>query len=77
MTFYLVCNNDGSKSGWKTMATDGNELGNHTEHHCDANGTNCGWGTFTNTSSEFDDCTAHLKSAFGVKDVYTSCLAER
>ncbi|HET9958977.1 MAG TPA: polysaccharide deacetylase family protein [Polyangiaceae bacterium] len=72
MTFYLVCNNDMSNTAWKTIAQDGQELGNHTNHHCNANGSGCGWGSFTGTSSEFDDCTAHLKSAFGLKDVYTS-----
>lgn len=72
MTFYLVCNNDMSNTMWKTIAQDGQELGNHTNHHCNANGSGCGWGSFTGTSSELDDCTAHLKSAFGLKDVYTS-----
>jgi peptidoglycan/xylan/chitin deacetylase (PgdA/CDA1 family) len=66
MTFYLVCNNDGSKQGWKTVAADGHELGNHTMHHCNANGTGCGWGTFTTLEAELDDCTAHLESVYGV-----------
>jgi len=70
MTFYLVCSADGSNPAWKQMALDGQELGNHTLHHCYADGTAC-WGPFTGTSNELDECTTHIKSAFGVNDVYT------
>jgi peptidoglycan/xylan/chitin deacetylase (PgdA/CDA1 family) len=73
MTFYLVGGNDGGKAIWRTAAEDGHELGNHTMHHCNASGvqSTCGWGLFSNIDAEIDDCTAHMKSAFGVKGVYS------
>lgn len=71
MTFYLVCRAGASRAGWKQLAMDGQELGNHTQHHCYANGSGCAWGTFTNPGQELDACTSQLKSAFGVLDVYT------
>ena len=66
LTFYLVGGNNAALPFWTTVAQDGNELGNHTMHHCYANGTQCGWGAFTDIDSEIDDDTVLIEK-HGVK----------
>ncbi|HEX3775791.1 MAG TPA: polysaccharide deacetylase family protein, partial [Polyangiaceae bacterium] len=46
LTFYLVSNNNPTSATWTQAAKDGNELGNHTAHHCHDDGTGCAWGTY-------------------------------
>jgi peptidoglycan/xylan/chitin deacetylase (PgdA/CDA1 family) len=72
MTFYLVCSQDGGKPAWQTAYDDGNELGNHTMHHCNADGSGCGWGAWEgSTDAELDDCQTHLETTYGIPYVYT------
>jgi hypothetical protein len=73
MTFFLVGASDGNSPVWAQAAKDGNELGNHTEHHCHANATGCAWGTYAGSlEAEYDLCTDHIKQAYGVSNVWTT-----
>jgi peptidoglycan/xylan/chitin deacetylase (PgdA/CDA1 family) len=73
MTFFLVGASDANSPVWAQAARDGNELGNHTEHHCHANATGCAWGAYAGSlEAEYDQCTAHIKQAYGVSDVWTT-----
>ncbi|HEY2860976.1 MAG TPA: chitobiase/beta-hexosaminidase C-terminal domain-containing protein [Terracidiphilus sp.] len=73
MTFFLICSFDQSSPTWTRAVNDGNELGNHTEHHCQANGTTCGSGTWSGSiQSEYDQCTDHIKTTYGQSNVWTT-----
>jgi hypothetical protein len=55
------------------MARDGNELGNHTEHHCRANATGCAWGAYAGSlEAEYDLCSEHIEQSYGVRAVWTT-----
>jgi peptidoglycan/xylan/chitin deacetylase (PgdA/CDA1 family) len=73
MTFFIVGASDGSSPTWTQAAKDGNELGNHTEHHCHADGTGCAWGTYAGSlEPEYDLCTDHIEKTYGVNKVWTT-----
>jgi peptidoglycan/xylan/chitin deacetylase (PgdA/CDA1 family) len=64
MTFYITIVNDTESNydaTWTQAIADGNEIGNHTVHHCQANLTNCASGTPDATlEEEIDDCTSYI-----------------
>lgn len=71
VTFFVNLNAS-PVSTWTQAARDGNELANHTAHHCFANGKSC-VGTYAGSlEAEYDLCTAYIKTAFGVSDVWTT-----
>lgn len=71
VTFFINLN-AGHVSTWTQAAKDGNELGNHTAHHCRADGTSC-VGTYAGTlEAEYDLCTDYIKKTYGVRDVWTT-----
>ncbi len=73
MTFFLVGASDGNSPVWAQAAKDGNELGNHTEHHCNADGTGCAWGAYAGSlEAEYDLCTSHIEQTYGVSNVWTT-----
>ena len=60
MTFFVTTNR--MNPAWGQMAKDGNEIANHTAHHCHANGTGCGWGPYAGSlEAEYDECTAFIQ----------------
>ncbi|MGB6975307.1 MAG: polysaccharide deacetylase family protein [Terracidiphilus sp.] len=70
MTFFQV-SGTGDKAGWQQVVDDGNELGNHTAHHCHAGGTGCGWGTWAGSAAaEYHECNEFLKQSYGVGNVW-------
>jgi peptidoglycan/xylan/chitin deacetylase (PgdA/CDA1 family) len=72
MTFFLTSNN-GVNPAWAQIAKDGNELGNHTAHHCHADATGCAWGGYAGSlEAEYDQCTAFIKKNYGVSEVWTT-----
>ncbi len=71
VTFFINLN-AGHVSTWTQATQDGNELGNHTAHHCRANGTSCA-GTYAGSlEAEYDLCTDYIKSTYGVSNVWTT-----
>jgi len=71
VTFFLN-SNAGNVSTWTQAARDGNELGNHTAHHCRTDGTSC-VGTYAGSlEDEYDLCTEYIKRTYGVRDVWTT-----
>ena len=67
MTFFLVGAGDRNSPVWAQAARDGHELGNHTEHHCQANGTSCVSGGYAGSiEAEYDLCNAHIQHSYGV-----------
>jgi len=71
MTFFVTTN--GMNPAWGQMAKDGNEIANHTAHHCHANATGCAWGPYAGSlGAEYDECTAFIKQNYGVSDVWTT-----
>ncbi|HEU5352296.1 MAG TPA: polysaccharide deacetylase family protein [Terracidiphilus sp.] len=70
MTFFQV-SGTGGKADWQQVVDDGNELGNHTAHHCHANGSGCGWGKWAGSAAaEYDACNEFLKQSYGVGAVW-------
>lgn len=73
MTFFLIGSSDQNSPVWAQAAKDGNELSNHTEHHCRANGADCGMGIYAGSiQAEYDLCTAHIQQTYGVSNVWTT-----
>lgn len=73
MTFFVTTN--GLNPAWGQIAKDGNELGNHTAHHCRADATGCAWGAYAGSlEAEYDQCTAFIKQNYGVGDVWTTAF---
>lgn len=67
MTYFLTSGNIHTAE-WGRMAKDGNELANHTTHHCRADATACGWGAFAGTLvAEYDACNAFILANYGVE----------
>ncbi len=64
MTFYITIVNDTEynyDTTWAQAVVDGNEIGNHTVHHCHADLTGCSSGTADATlEQEIDDCTSYI-----------------
>jgi peptidoglycan/xylan/chitin deacetylase (PgdA/CDA1 family) len=72
MTFFLASSN-GVNPAWAQIGKDGNELGNHTAHHCRANATDCAWGAYAGSlEAEYDLCSAFLKEKYGASEVWTT-----
>ena len=72
MTFFLTSNN-GVNPAWAQIAKDGNELGNHTAHHCHANAAGCAWGGYAGSlEAEYDECTAFIRKNYGASEVWTT-----
>lgn len=71
VTFFLNLN-AGNVSTWTQAAQDGNELGNHTAHHCRADGTSCVGSYAGSLEAEYDLCTDYIKTAYGVSNVWTT-----
>jgi peptidoglycan/xylan/chitin deacetylase (PgdA/CDA1 family) len=73
MTFFLTCGWDHDPSVWLQAARDGQEIGNHTQHHCSSNGENCGAGQWAGSiEAEYDACTERLKQAYGLDNIWTT-----
>jgi peptidoglycan/xylan/chitin deacetylase (PgdA/CDA1 family) len=64
MTFYITIVNDTEAdydATWTQAIADGNEIGNHTVHHCHADLTGCSAGTADATlEQEVDDCSSYI-----------------
>jgi hypothetical protein len=75
MTFYIstgVRDEPGYDATWARAVRDGNELGNHTVHHCHADLTSCSFGApLPNVLAEFDGCNETIESQYGQRDVWT------
>jgi hypothetical protein len=73
MTFFLTCGLDHDFPVWSQAARDGQELGNHTQHHCKADGTSCAAGPWAGSvDAEYDECTEHLKQVYGLDNIWTT-----
>jgi len=73
MTFFLTCGWDHDPSVWLQAVRDGQEIGNHTQHHCSADGANCGAGPWAGSiEAEYDECTERLKQAYGLDNIWTT-----
>ena len=72
MTFYLIGYGDHNSPVWGQMAQDGQEIGNHTQHHCTANGGLCGGNWTGDNGLEYDLCTDRIKQKYGVENVWTT-----
>ena len=72
MTFFLTSAHQPNPA-WTKIGKDGNELGNHTAHHCHADATGCGWGGYAGSlEAEYDICSDYLKKNYGVSVVWTT-----
>ena len=64
MTFYISTGLGGGASydaAWTQAVADGNEVGNHSVHHCHADLTGCSFGTALPTlGDELDQATAYI-----------------
>jgi hypothetical protein len=76
MTFYLSSGDNGTANydaTWTAAARNGDELGNHTAHHCHADGTGCSFGTWSGSvASELDACSSYISSHYPQSGVFTS-----
>ena len=73
VTFYITTSNNyyaGYDDTWKQALASGDELGNHTAHHCNFDLTNC-TGPLGTPEAEIDQCTDYLKQTLGAPDVFT------
>jgi peptidoglycan/xylan/chitin deacetylase (PgdA/CDA1 family) len=68
MTFYISTGNStesGYDATWTQAVADGNEIGNHTVHHCHADLSGCSFGTADATlTQEIDDCTSYIMAHY-------------
>ena len=68
MTFYISTGNStesGYDATWTQAVADGNEIGNHTVHHCHADLSGCSFGTADATlTQEIDDCTSYITAHY-------------
>ncbi len=76
VTYYITSGTSGDSanynSTWTAAANAGDELGNHTEDHCQSNLTDCITGTDTgNLATEIDNATAYILANFPQKAVWT------
>jgi peptidoglycan/xylan/chitin deacetylase (PgdA/CDA1 family) len=76
MTFYITTSNDaepGFLDTWRRAVQDGNELGNHSVHHCHADLTGCTSGRpLATLEAELDDASAYLVAHTGQPAVWTA-----
>ena len=76
VTYYITTGENGDASNydatWTAAANAGDELGNHTQDHCQANLTNCITNTNTgNLATELDNATSYLLAHYPQKAVWT------
>jgi hypothetical protein len=70
MTFFQI-SSTGYNAGWQQVVNDGNELGNHTAHHCYADGTGCANGVWDGSiAAEYNECNQFLEQSYGVSNVW-------
>jgi hypothetical protein len=70
MTFFQI-SSIGYNAGWQQVVNDGNELGNHTAHHCYADGTGCGSNVWVGSIlAEYNECNQFLEQSYGVSNVW-------
>jgi peptidoglycan/xylan/chitin deacetylase (PgdA/CDA1 family) len=76
VTFYISTGNSaeaGYDATWTQAVHDGNEIGNHTVHHCQSDLTGCSFGTADATlTQELDDCTSYITQHYPQAAVWTS-----
>jgi peptidoglycan/xylan/chitin deacetylase (PgdA/CDA1 family) len=76
MTFYVTTNNDGEAGfvdTWRRAVKDGNELGNHSVHHCHADLAGCTSGRpLATLDAEIDDATSYIVAHTPQKVVWTA-----
>jgi peptidoglycan/xylan/chitin deacetylase (PgdA/CDA1 family) len=75
MTFY-ISTGDSSEANydatWRQAVSDGDEIGNHTVHHCHANLTGCIFGSpLASVAGELDECDAYIPAHTGQSTVWT------
>jgi peptidoglycan/xylan/chitin deacetylase (PgdA/CDA1 family) len=76
VTYYIVTGENGDAPNydatWTEAANAGDELGNHTQDHCQANLTNCMVSPSTgNLATELDDATSYILAHYPQKGVWT------
>ncbi len=72
MTFFQV-SAAGASTGWQQVVNDGNELGNHTAHHCHADGSGCAAGAWAGSrTAEYAECNRFLAQSYGIGHVWTT-----
>jgi peptidoglycan/xylan/chitin deacetylase (PgdA/CDA1 family) len=76
MTFYVTTNNDGEAGFWETWqraVKDGNEIGNHSVHHCHSNLAGCTSGRpLATLDAEIDDASNAIVAHTGQPAVWTA-----
>jgi peptidoglycan/xylan/chitin deacetylase (PgdA/CDA1 family) len=73
-TFYISSNVDfpGYEEGWRQVAADGNEIGNHTVSHPYADLAGSAFGEpLESTAAEIKQCTEYIIQTFNQRDVWT------
>ena len=74
MTFYLSKNVDfeGYEEGWRRVAADGHEIGNHTVSHPYADLTGSSFGEpLASAAAEIERCSEYITDTLGQRDVWT------
>ncbi len=61
---------NGYDSAWKDALAKGDELGNHTVHHCNFNAA-CNGAAANSADAEIDEATSYLQAKLGVGSVWT------
>ncbi len=73
-TFYISSNVDfsGYEEGWRQVAEDGHEIGNHTVSHPHSDLTGSSFGEpLESTAAEIKQCTEYIMETFNQRDVWT------
>jgi len=74
MTFFITSNVgfDGFEEGWREVATDGHELGNHSVSHPNADMSDSSFGDpVENPAAEIRECSQYITETLGQDDVWT------
>ncbi|CCQ33084.1 chitin deacetylase protein [Halorhabdus tiamatea SARL4B] len=74
MTFFITSNVgfDGFEDGWKAVAADGHELGNHTVSHPYADMTGSSFGdAVDDPATEIEQCSSYITENLGQEGVWT------
>lgn len=74
-TYFITSGNHGIAgydAVWREALSLGNELGNHTAHHCNYDLTGCiAPGATLSISDEIDSCTSYMENTLGAPSVWT------
>lgn len=74
-TYFITSGNHGIPgydAVWREALSLGNELGNHTAHHCNYDLTGCiAPGATTSIADEIDSCSSYLENSLGAPGVWT------